>query len=249
MRLLRSSDTRGEGRFPGLHSRHSFSFGRYFDPANEQVSVLRVLNDDRLDAGAGFPTHGHQDMEILTLVLDGKLEHRDSLGNHGTVRAGEMQVMSAGTGIRHSEFNGSTEAGMRFLQIWILPDGAGHTPRWQQVDTAELAKPGSATRIVGPWDSGAPLRVHQDVHVDLLRLDPDQHLDLDAVPGRVRYLHVTGGSSRLDGTPLADGDAVAVDGEGTLRLAAGAEGSTALLFDLPPGRVVMTGVDLDTEAA
>ncbi|HSG89281.1 MAG TPA: pirin family protein [Pseudomonadales bacterium] len=249
MRLLRSSEARGEGRFPGLHSRHSFSFGAYVDPANEQLSVLRVLNDDRLEPGAGFPTHGHRDMEILTLVLDGTLEHRDSLGNQGAVRAGEMQVMSAGTGIRHSEFNGSREAPMRFLQIWILPDASGHAPRWQQVDTAALAGAGGVTRMVGPWASGAPLEVHQDVRVDLLRLTGGQALDLDPAPGRVRYLHVARGTLGLDGRPLGDGDAVAVDGEAVLQLVAGPEGGDALLFDLPPGRVALTGLDLDERAA
>ncbi|MEE4361792.1 MAG: pirin family protein [Pseudomonadales bacterium] len=248
MKLLRSSDARGQGRFPGLESRHTFSFGSYVDPANERVSVLRVLNDDRLAAGAGFPTHGHQDMEIVSYVLEGALAHRDSLGNEGAVRAGEMQVMSAGTGIRHSEFNGSETGPMRFLQIWILPDRSGHAPRWQQVDTAELVRPGGRTRLVAAEGSGAPMTIHQDAAIDLLRLTAGDALELDAPQGRLAYLHLTRGRARLDGVDLGDGDGVVLDGADAARLIA-VDAVEALLFDLPDGPVVLEGETLEARAA
>lgn len=249
MRRLRSAAARGHARFPGLDSRHSFSFGDYHDPDNQQVSVLRVINDDRLQPGAGFPTHPHRDMEILTYVLDGVLEHRDSLGNHGLVRAGEMQMMSAGTGIRHSEFNGSSDQPLRLLQIWILPDAAGHSPRWQQVDTAIRARGNGLHRLAGPEGSDAPLRIHQDAGLQLVRLGAGETLELPAATdGRLRYLHLCRGGLELDGRALVDGDAVATD-EGALLLTGRADGGEALLFDLPPGPVALTGPELQASAA
>lgn len=248
MKLLHRADTRGHGRFPGLESRHSFSFGSYHDPRNERVSVLRVLNDDRLAPGAGFPTHGHRDMEIVSFVLEGALAHRDSLGNTGSVRAGEMQVMSAGTGIRHSEYNGSDTDPMRFLQLWLLPDAAGHAPRWQQVDTAQLVRPGGATRLVGPEGSDAPMTVHQDAAIELVRLAPGDTLALAAAPGRVRFLHLTRGPGRLDDRLVGDGDAAVLDGDARATLVATDAPVEALLFDLPEGPVVFEGEPLPPAA-
>ena len=247
MKRIRHADQRGQGRFPGLESRHSFSFGSYFDPANEQVSVLRVINDDTVAPGAGFPTHGHRDMEIISWVLEGELEHRDSLGNEGVVRAGEMQVMTAGTGIRHSEFNGSQDAALRFLQIWILPDAAGHAPRWQQVDLGEIADTG-VTRVIGPEGSDAPMTVHQDLKLDLVDLAAGSDLDLTPAPGRVRYLHVTEGRIDVDGAELGAGDAIAVDADGGLAIEV-REAAKGLLFDLPEGPVAITGTDLQGRRA
>ena len=247
MKRIRHANERGQGRFPGLESRHSFSFGSYYDPANEQVSVLRVINDDTLAAGAGFPTHGHRDMEIISWVLDGALEHHDSLGNVGSVRAGEMQVMTAGTGIQHSEYNGAKDSSLRFLQIWILPDAGGHAPRWQQVDLAELAGDG-LTRVIGPEGSDAPMTVHQDLNLDMLRLDTGAKLDLTATAGRVRYLHLTEGRLDIDGAEIGPGDAVAVDAEAGLQIEA-LEPVRGLLFDMVEGRVAITGADLDEPRA
>lgn len=242
MKRIRHANDRGLARFPGLTSRHSFSFGSYHDPANEQVSVLRVINDDEVSPGAGFPTHGHRDMEIVSWVLDGALEHRDSLGNHGVVNAGEMQVMSAGTGIRHSEFNGSPDAPLRFLQIWILPDAAGHEPGWQQVDLGEIASDG-ITRVIGPAGSDAPMTVHQAVAVDVLRLGPGERHDLTPEGDRLRYLHLTSGRVRVDDETLGPGDAIAVDASGGLEIETLGE-VEGVLFDLPPGPVAITGTDL-----
>lgn len=247
MKRIRHADQRGQARFPGLESRHSFSFGSYFDPANEQVSVLRVINDDQVAPGAGFPTHGHRDMEIVSWVLEGELEHRDSLGNEGVVRAGEMQVMSAGTGIRHSEFNGSKHAALRFLQIWILPDAAGHAPRWQQVDLGELASVG-VTRVIGPMGSDAPMTVHQDVNLDLLELEAGTTIDLTPAASRLRYLHLTEGRLRIDDAELGPGDAIAVDADGGLAIEATGN-AKGLLFDLPAGPVAITGTDLQDRRA
>lgn len=247
MKRIRHADQRGQARFPGLESRHSFSFGSYFDPANEQVSVLRVINDDRVTPGAGFPTHGHRDMEIVSWVLEGELEHRDSLGNEGVVRAGEMQVMSAGTGIRHSEFNASKDAPLRFLQIWILPDAAGHTPRWQQVDLGTIAAAG-VTRVIGPEGSAAPMTVHQDAALDLLVLAAGTRLDLTPAAARLRYLHLTKGRLAVDGRELSAGDAIALDAAGGLEIEV-TEAAKGLLFDLPDGPVAITGTDLQDRRA
>lgn len=247
MKRIRHADQRGQARFPSLESRHSFSFGSYFDPANEQVSVLRVINDDTVAPGAGFPTHGHRDMEIISWVLEGELEHRDSLGNEGVVRAGEMQVMTAGTGIRHSEFNGAKNASLRFLQIWVLPDAAGHAPRWQQVDLGELAD-GELTRVVGAEGSDAPMQVHQDMTLDLVDLTEGTTLDLSPAPARLRYLHLTEGRVRVDGAELGPGDAIAVDADGGLEIEVSAP-AKGLLFDLPEGPVAITGTDLQARRA
>jgi redox-sensitive bicupin YhaK (pirin superfamily) len=243
MKRIRHANDRGLARFPGLTSRHSFSFGSYHDPANEQVSVLRVINDDEVSPGAGFPTHGHRDMEIVSWVLEGALEHRDSLGNHGVVNAGEMQVMTAGTGIRHSEFNGLSDAPLRFLQIWILPDAPGHEPDWQQVDLGEIAAEG-ITRVIGPTRSGAPMTVHQTVTVDVLRIVAGETHDLSPQGDRLRYLHVTSGTVRVDDLTLGPGDAIAVDAAGGLAIETLSD-VEGVLFDLPPGPIALTGTDLN----
>lgn len=245
MRRLRLAAERGLARFPGLDSRHTFSFGHYFDPRNEQLSALRVINDDRVAPSVGFPTHGHRDMEIFTWVTAGTLMHRDSLGNEGTVQAGEMQAMSAGTGIEHSEFNGSTTEPLRFLQIWIMPDASGHTPRWQQVDTHAIARPSGLTRLVGPEGSDAPMTIHQDAAIDLVRPVEAEPLALALAPERIGYLHVSRGAMRLDGHRLVDGDGVAFTDGARLEADPEHPDSEALLFDLPPGRVALTGVDLE----
>ena len=249
MQRIRHADERGTARFPGLTSHHSFSFGSYQDPANEQVSVLRVINDDTLTAGAGFPTHGHQDMEIISWVLDGVLEHKDSLGNVGAVNAGEMQVMGAGTGIRHSEYNGR-DASLNFLQIWILPDARGHAPRWQQVDVRErIAAGGQRVPLVtAVGRDDAPMQVHQDVRIDALALTAGDELDVTPAADRLAYLHVTEGSLEIGGRTLAAGDAIALDDRVRTVLTA-RDDVRGLIFDLPPGRVALTGTDLDTTAA
>jgi redox-sensitive bicupin YhaK (pirin superfamily) len=244
---VRPAAERGVSDFGWLSSRHSFSFGGYVDPEQMGFRALRVINDDLVAPGAGFPTHGHRDMEIVSWVLEGELEHRDSLGNAGVVRAGEMQVMSAGTGIRHSEFNASRHAPLRFLQIWILPDAGGHAPRWQQVDLGSLAGDG-VTRVVGPEGAEAPMTVHQAVSVDLLDLAAGRTLDLTPAPGRLRYLHLVEGALRIDDGEIGPGDAIAADASGGLavEVLAAARG---LLFDLPEGPVALTGTDLPDRRA
>src|SRR5512141_3441832 len=171
MLTLRRSGDRGHFDFGWLDTRHTFSFGEYFDPAYNQFHALRVINEDRVAPGAGFGTHGHKDMEILTWVLEGALEHQDSLGTKGVIRPGEAQVMSAGTGIRHSEFNASKTAPVHFLQIWMLPGQQGLTPRYDQVAFPEGELHNQLRLIASPDGAEGSVKLFQDVKVFAARLD------------------------------------------------------------------------------
>ena len=171
MITLRPAESRGRFDFGWLDTRHTFSFGDYFDPEQTQFRSLRVLNEDRVQPGEGFGTHGHRDMEILTWVLSGALEHRDSLGTHGVIRPGEAQVMSAGTGIRHSEFNSSTLEPVHFLQIWILPERQGLTPRYDQLAFGEADLRNHLRLIASPDGAEGSVKLFQDVKVSVARLE------------------------------------------------------------------------------
>jgi redox-sensitive bicupin YhaK (pirin superfamily) len=231
MITLRPSDARGHADFGWLDTRHTFSFGDYFEPDHEQFRALRVLNEDRVQPGKGFGTHGHRDMEILTWVLSGALEHRDSLGTHGVIRPGEAQVMSAGTGIRHSEFNASANEPVHFLQIWLLPERQGLTPRYDQVAFADAAMRNRWCLIASPEGTEGSVRIFQDVKVLVTRLEAGRALQADLLPGRAGFLQVARGSVTLNGLAMHAGDGARIEGEPSLSLTAGSP-SEILLFDL-----------------
>jgi quercetin 2,3-dioxygenase len=231
MITLRKSEARGHFDFGWLDTRHSFSFGEYFDPDHERFRALRVLNEDRVQPGQGFSTHGHRDMEILTWVLAGSLRHRDSLGTEGVIRPGEAQVMSAGTGIRHSEFNASASEPVHFLQIWMLPERLGLPPRYDQRAFGEEDLGNRLRLIASPDGSEGSVRVCQDLKVFAARLDAGREVPIQLAPGRGGYLQVARGSVTLGGAALAAGDGASIEGESSLRLAAGPP-SEVLFFDL-----------------
>lgn len=230
MRQIRPSAERGHFDFGWLDTRHSFSFGEYFDPDHHQFRALRVLNEDRVKPGQGFGTHGHRDMEILTWVLSGVLEHRDSLGTHGLIRPGEAQIMSAGTGIRHSEYNGSQQDLVHFLQIWILPRAKDLAPRYGQVafDDAHLRNRWGL--IASPDGAEGSVQVFQDVKVCVARLDAGAALPVSLPEGRFGYLHVARGAVDAGG-PLGAGDALKFDAVERFEVRA-SEPSEVLFFEL-----------------
>jgi len=231
MITLRPADSRGHFDFGWLNTRHTFSFGDYFDPEHTQFRALRVLNEDRVQPGKGFGTHGHRDMEILTWVLSGALEHRDSLGTQGVIHPGEAQVMSAGTGIRHSEFNASTSEPVHFLQIWILPDRRGLAPRYDQVAFQEADLRNQLCLIASPDGAAGSVRLFQDVKVFAARLDPGRGVEVAVPAGRAGFLQVAAGSITLQGRALNAGDAARIEGEPPLAVVAGRP-AEILFFDL-----------------
>ncbi|WP_066959542.1 pirin family protein [Microbulbifer sp. Q7] len=228
MLYLRRADERGKANFGWLDSRHSFSFGHYYDPKHMGISALRVINDDTVAPGAGFDTHGHRDMEIISYVLAGAIEHKDSMGNRFVVPAGEVQRMTAGTGLTHSEFNHSTSEPLKFLQIWIIPNQRDLTPGYEQ---KAIAQNGALTPLVTPDGANGSLTVHQDAAISRLQLAPGETIDLTADKG-VGYLHLIDGGVGVNDGELAAGDGLGVMEE-TLQLTADAEGVSALWFDLP----------------
>ena len=228
---VRKAEDRGRFDFGWLDTRHTFSFGDYLDSDHMGFHSLRVINEDRVKPDKGFGTHGHRDMEILTWVLAGALEHRDSLGTHGVIRPGEAQVMSAGTGIRHSEFNASGFDVVHFLQIWILPERNGLTPRYDQQAFTDADLRNRLRLIASPDGSEGSVKLFQDVRVFAARLDAGREIPARLGPGRAGYLQVAGGSVALDGQILHAGDGARIEGELDLSLAAAAP-SEVLFFDL-----------------
>jgi redox-sensitive bicupin YhaK (pirin superfamily) len=229
MITVRQAAERGRTRLDWLDSWHTFSFGDYYDPEHMGFGPLRVINDDVVDAGRGFGTHPHRDMEILTWVLDGQLQHRDSLGTGSVIRPGEVQIMSAGTGIQHSEFNPSPIEPVRLLQIWILPERRGLPPRYdQQVVPLE---DGVLRQIAAREPEPGAVRVFQDASVYAARLAPAQRVEHALKPGRTAWVQVARGSVRLDDTPLGEGDGAAVTGQDRLAITA-VDDAEVLVFDL-----------------
>lgn len=229
MDYIRQSDSRGRANFGWLDSRHSFSFGSYYDPGHMGFSVLRVINDDTVKGDTGFGAHGHRDMEIISYVLEGAIEHRDSIGNRFVVPAGEVQRMSAGTGIQHSEFNASRTEPLKFLQIWIEPDVMGIAPGYQQ---ARIEQRGQLTALVTADGRDGSLSLHQDANLYRLRLQPGERFTLQT-GGRAGYLHIIDGSADAGETTLAAGDGVGFTRTRAQEIVAGAGGLEALWFDLP----------------
>ena len=229
MIVFRDRMTRGATRTGWLDSRHSFSFADYDDPRQRGFRNLRVINEDRVIPGAGFPPHGHRDMEIISYVLEGALEHKDSLGNGSIIRPGEVQRMSAGTGIRHSEYNASREAPVHFLQIWIFPDRTGIAPGYEQRVVAPRRN--AFELVAAPAGEGAPVTLNGDARLYLAKLDDGVRLSHDVPAGRGLWLQLARGVIALDGTEMKEGDGAAIERQAEISVEALSE-AELLLFDL-----------------
>ncbi len=227
---IRRSDERGSANFGWLDSKHTFSFGSYYDQRHMGFSALRVINDDRVIPGAGFDMHGHRDMEIISYVLDGEIAHKDSEGNVAVLPAGEFQLMSAGTGIRHSEFNPSQTNGLHFLQIWILPSVDGEAPGYQQKNFG--CNPG-LTLAVSPDGEQGSLTIRQDARIYQLLLRPNETSVLNTITSRHYYLHVIDGELDLADHIIGPGDGVKLSAIDRLHVQARRLAVRALVFDLP----------------
>jgi redox-sensitive bicupin YhaK (pirin superfamily) len=233
MIIQRRSADRGFADHGWLQARHSFSFAEYHDPAEMGWGVLRVINEDRVAPGAGFGMHGHRDMEIVTWILDGTLEHKDSLGNGGVIRRGEVQRMSAGKGILHSEFNPSPDDSTHLLQIWIEPAQRGGRASYEQQPLPESELRGGWRLVASPDGADGSTTIGQDARLWATLLMPGETLTYGLLPGRLAYAHVVRGRLALNGETYATGDAAKVADETRLEFAAD-EASEILLFDLPP---------------
>jgi len=228
---IRRAADRGRTRISWLDSRHTFSFGEYQDPKHMGFRSLRVVNEDRVEPGGGFATHGHRDMEIVTYVLRGALAHRDSLGTGSTIRPGEVQRMSAGTGIQHSEYNASEQEGVHFLQIWILPSRPGVAPSYEQREFAATERRGRLRLVAAPDGANGALTLHQDARIWATQLDPGDEVHLPLAAGRGAWVQVASGSLRVNGERLAAGDGAAIEAVASLELEA-LEAVEALVLDL-----------------
>jgi redox-sensitive bicupin YhaK (pirin superfamily) len=231
MIAIRRANERGHFNHGWLDTFHTFSFGDYFDPAYTQFRALRVMNEDRVDPGQGFGTHGHRDMEIVTYVLEGALEHRDSLGNGSVLRAGELQRMTAGTGIRHSEFNPSPTELVHLYQIWLLPERPGLTPGYEQKSFSETGRQNEWRLVASPDAADGSLKINQDARLYLADLDKGHQLVYGIAAGRHAWLQVLRGAAIVNGDPLRAGDGVAVSDEKHITVAADGRCET-MLFDL-----------------
>lgn len=232
MLQIRKSEDRGLAEHGWLHSHHSFSFAHYHDPQHVSFGPLRVLNEDRVKPGQGFGTHGHQDMEIISYVLDGALEHKDSLGTGSVIRYGDVQRMSAGTGVRHSEFNHSKTEGVHFLQIWIIPDQQGIAPSYEEKHFDPASKRGRLRLVASSDGREGSVLIHQDAAIYASVLDGDDRVEYPLADGRRSYVHVARGSLTVNGMSLKAGDALKVTHE-TLVTLEQADNAEVLLFDLP----------------
>src|SRR5688572_15928397 len=206
MTELRRGSERGHARHGWLDSFHSFSFADYHDPAHMGYGPLRVINEDRVQPGMGFGTHGHRDMEIISYVLEGELAHKDSMGNGSVIRPGDVQRLSAGTGISHSEHNASKARPVHFLQIWIVPDRRGHAPGYEQKPFPIEERRGRLRLVASPDGQDGSVTIHQDARVHVANLDGDERAELALAPGRHAWVQVARGSVELNGEPLATGD-------------------------------------------
>ena len=229
---VRRAKERGHANHGWLDTWHTFSFSSYHDPRFMGFRVLRVINEDTVAPGQGFPLHGHRDMEIISYVLEGGLAHKDSLGTGSVIRPGDVQRMSAGTGVRHSEFNASDSDAVHFLQIWIEPARAGITPGYEQKAFAETDKRGRLRLVASPDGADGSLTIHQDARLYATVLAPGQAVAHPLARGRHAWVQVTRGTLTVNGEPLAQGDGAAISDEATVSLT-GETDAEALLFDLP----------------
>ena len=227
---IRRSAERGHADHGWLKSFHTFSFADYYDPEWVAYGPLRVINDDRVLPGQGFGKHGHRDMEIVTYILDGELEHKDSMGNGRIIKPGEVQYMAAGTGVQHSEFNPSKDEAVHLLQIWIQPDKKGVTPRYGE-KSFQNATEGKLHLVTSKTGRDGSLAIHQDADLWLAKLAAGNRVSHRVASGRNAWLHVAEGEVSLNGEKLSGGDAVAIDEQGTVELTA-TKPSQVLLFDL-----------------
>jgi quercetin 2,3-dioxygenase len=232
MNDIRRSAERGFADHGWLKSFHTFSFADYFDPEHVEFGPLRVINEDRVQAGAGFGTHGHRDMEIVSYVLSGELAHKDSMGNGSVIRPGDVQRMSAGSGIRHSEFNPSSDEPVHFLQIWIQPAERNIAPSYEEKRFAAGEKRGRLRLIVSPDRAEGSLLIHQDARIYAGAFDGAERAELEVAPGRRIYLHVARGTLTANGSTLEAGDALRIS-DGSALILAEAREAEVLVFDLP----------------
>jgi redox-sensitive bicupin YhaK (pirin superfamily) len=232
MNRIRLSSERGHADHGWLNSHHSFSFADYFDPEHVEFGPLRVINEDRVVPGAGFGAHGHRDMEIISYVLSGELAHKDYIGNGSVIRPGDVQRMSAGTGIRHSEFNPSNTSPVHFLQIWIQPDVRGIAPSYEEKRFTDAEKRGKLRLIAAPQGAERSVQLHQDVRLYAGLFDGAETATLPLTKGRRVYVHVARGSIIADGVRLQAGDALKIEDVQAVKLEAG-EDAEVLVFDLP----------------
>ena len=232
MQEIRRSDERGLADHGWLKSRHSFSFADYHDPDHVHFGPLRVINEDRVAPGGGFDTHGHRDMEIVSYVLAGALEHKDSMGTGSVIKPGDVQRMSAGKGVMHSEFNASPSDPVHFLQIWIVPDVTGIAPEYEQKHFAAAEKRGRLRLVAAKGGREGAVNIHQDASVYAGLFDGAESAALALAPGRKAYVHVARGSIAVNGTPLAAGDALKVSEVDAVKLDRGQD-AEVLVFDLP----------------
>ncbi|MEL6900200.1 MAG: pirin family protein [Cyanobacteria bacterium J06606_4] len=232
MLAIRKAEDRGASKFSWLDSQHTFSFGGYMDPRNMGFSDLRVINEDRVVPGAGFGTHGHRDMEIISYVIEGELAHRDSMGTGSVIRPGDIQRMSAGTGVTHSEMNASDTNPVHFLQIWILPEAKGLEPGYEQKHFAPDTRQ-DQWRLVGSRDGReGSVTIHQDVSLYAATLGNNKRLSYSLDPDRKAWLQVVKGELQLDGQTLKAGDGLAFADLDTLSILSNADNTEVLLFDL-----------------
>ena len=231
MITARKSADRGRTKIDWLDSRHTFSFGDYHDPSNMGFRTLRVINEDRVRPGAGFPTHPHRDMEIITYILQGALEHKDSLGTGSGIRPGDAQRMSAGTGITHSEFNHSKTDPVHFLQIWIMPAKTGIAPGYEQKTIDDAKSHGGFAPVGSPDGRDQSVKIHQDATLSVVKLERGQIVATNLKKGRHGWIQVARGAVTVNGTALAEGDGAAISDEEKVAIVANAP-AEVLFFDL-----------------
>lgn len=229
--IVHGRSDRSRSQTGWLDSYHTFSFGSFYDPNRMGFRSLRVINDDRIAPGAGFPTHGHRDMEILTYVLSGAVEHQDSLGTGSVIRPGDVQIMSAGIGIEHSEFNHSQTESLHLLQIWILPEQQGLLPRYEQKAFSPEEKRGQLRLVAAKDGRDAAVTIHQDVDIYASILEPGDVVNYHVKPNRYAWLQIAQGVATLHGEELRAGDGVQINGEEKLEIGTSV-GTEFLLFDL-----------------
>jgi len=232
MNALRRSHERGHANHGWLDSYHSFSFADYFDPKHIEFGPLRVINEDRVAPDEGFGTHPHRNMEIISYVLSGELAHKDSMGNGSVIRPGDVQRMSAGSGILHSEFNPSSTERVHFLQIWIQPNEMGIEPSYEEKNFSDSEKQGRLKLIASPDGADGSVLIHQDASVYVGRFDGDEQAEVELKPGRRSYVHVVRGEIRVNGIKLGAGDALKVT-EATKVGVDDGRAAEVLVFDLP----------------
>jgi len=236
MITVRNAEERGRANHGWLKSSHTFSFANYWDPDEQGFSDLLVINDDRVIAGKGFGQHPHRDMEIFSYVLEGALEHKDTLGTGSVIKPGDVQLMSAGSGVAHSEFNHSKSQPVHFLQIWIVPNVRGATPRYQQQHFSDDEKRGKLRLIISPEGKQGSLQVRQDARVYAGLFDGDEHATLTLADNRHAYVHVARGRIELNGQLLREGDGVRMRKEQLIELSNGRD-AEVLVFDLRPNEL------------